>query len=42
MTAVEMEKVSAAPASAELGQKQFGRVGPFKVTPLNERRWQNF
>lgn len=35
-----VEKVGEiAPAAAE---KHFEKVGPFKVTPLNLRRWQNF
>ena len=36
---VGTQKVGASTATAE---KQFEKVGPFKVTPLNLRRWQNF
>jgi len=28
--------------SPEVPQKRISKVGPFKVSPLNERRWQNF
>ena len=42
MTAVEMEKVLAEEPETAIAEKQYGKVGPFKVTPLNARRWQNF
>jgi len=39
MTVMDLEKTQMASSA---GSAHHERLGPFKVTPLNLRRWQNF